>query len=136
MDDEYNPEEPTYADQEDEDLLASQNDDGSYHDPDHFKAPAKRQIAPIQIDVEDLQVQDDEDQPGQQPGLMLDATEGSLAASCVMGSQGIKLSKIDSVIETGGMRKISTGELIQGNLIESDLEYGQTLGSGASGYVY
>ena len=53
-----------------------------------------------------------------------------------MGSQGIKLSKIDSVIETGGMRKISTGELIQGNLIESDLEYGQTLGSGASGYVY
>ena len=34
------------------------------------------------------------------------------------------------------MRKISTGELISGNLIEADLEYGKVLGNGASGYVY
>jgi len=34
------------------------------------------------------------------------------------------------------MRKITTGELISGNLTESDLEYGQVLGNGASGYVY
>jgi hypothetical protein len=34
------------------------------------------------------------------------------------------------------MRKITTGELISGNLTEKDLEYGQVLGNGASGYVY
>jgi len=31
---------------------------------------------------------------------------------------------------------MKTGELISGNLVESDLEYGKVLGNGASGYVY
>lgn len=34
------------------------------------------------------------------------------------------------------MRNIKTGELIGGNLQQSDLEYGEVLGNGASGYVY
>lgn len=56
--------------------------------------------------------------------------------SCELGSQGIKLPKENFEIGQGGMRKISTGELISGNLIQSDLEYGRVLGNGASGYVY
>jgi hypothetical protein len=34
------------------------------------------------------------------------------------------------------MRNLETGELISGNLLEEDLEYGVVLGNGASGYVY
>lgn len=34
------------------------------------------------------------------------------------------------------MRNTETGELIVGNLTEDDLEYGEVLGNGASGYVY
>lgn len=34
------------------------------------------------------------------------------------------------------MRNIKTGELIGGNMQHQDLEYGEVLGNGASGYVY
>lgn len=34
------------------------------------------------------------------------------------------------------MKNIKTGEVIVGNLIEEDLELGEILGNGASGYVY
>jgi hypothetical protein len=47
----------------------------------------------------------------------LDEIEDSAVMSCDLGSQGIKLPKEDFEIGQGGMRKISTGELISGNLI-------------------
>jgi serine/threonine protein kinase len=34
------------------------------------------------------------------------------------------------------MRNLKTGELIVGNMQRDDLEYGEVLGNGASGYVY
>lgn len=34
------------------------------------------------------------------------------------------------------MRNIKTGEFIGGNMLQTDLEYGEILGNGASGYVY
>jgi len=35
-----------------------------------------------------------------------------------------------------GMRNMKTGEFIGGNMQHQDLEYGEVLGNGASGYVY
>ena len=34
------------------------------------------------------------------------------------------------------MKNMKTGEMIVGNLVEEDLELGEILGNGASGYVY
>ena len=34
------------------------------------------------------------------------------------------------------MKNISTGEMIVGNVMEEELEYGKVLGNGAAGYVY
>lgn len=34
------------------------------------------------------------------------------------------------------MRRMDTGEIIVGSLLKTDLEFGQILGNGASGYVY
>ena len=58
--------------------------------------------------------------------------------SCELGSHGIKLNKEGYEISTTGMKDISSGQMIVGNLCEEDLEYGDDtiLGNGASGYVY
>ena len=56
--------------------------------------------------------------------------------SCEFGTNGLRLPKENYLIGQGGMRNIKTGELIVGNLVREDLEYGEILGNGASGYVY
>ena len=42
----------------------------------------------------------------------------------------------DFEIGKSGMRNISTGQLIVGNLMKEDLEMKEVIGNGASGYVY
>lgn len=56
--------------------------------------------------------------------------------SCEFGSQAFKVSKEDFEIGKVGMKNISTGEMIVGNVTEEELEYGKVLGNGAAGYVY
>ena len=56
--------------------------------------------------------------------------------SCELGSQGLKVARENFEIGTSGMKNIQTGEMIVGNLVEEDLELGEILGNGASGYVY
>ena len=56
--------------------------------------------------------------------------------SCELGSHGLKVARENFEIGTSGMKNIKTGEVIVGNLIEEDLELGEILGNGASGYVY
>ena len=56
--------------------------------------------------------------------------------SCVLDSQGLKVERENFEIGQTGMKNIKTGEVIVGNLIEEDLELGEILGNGASGYVY
>ena len=56
--------------------------------------------------------------------------------SCELGSQGLKVARENFEIGKLGMKNMKTGEVIVGNLTEEDLEYGEILGNGASGYVY
>eukprot|EP00352_Strombidinopsis_acuminata_P004551 CAMPEP_0176364942 /NCGR_PEP_ID=MMETSP0126-20121128/20128_1 /TAXON_ID=141414 ORGANISM="Strombidinopsis acuminatum, Strain SPMC142" /NCGR_SAMPLE_ID=MMETSP0126 /ASSEMBLY_ACC=CAM_ASM_000229 /LENGTH=82 /DNA_ID=CAMNT_0017721755 /DNA_START=271 /DNA_END=519 /DNA_ORIENTATION=- len=56
--------------------------------------------------------------------------------SCEIGSEGLKIMREDYEINKSGMRQISTGEIIAGNLSEEDIEIGDVIGNGASGYVY
>ena len=56
--------------------------------------------------------------------------------SCELGSQGLKVARENFEIGKLGMTNMKTGEVIVGNLTEEDLEYGEILGNGASGYVY
>ncbi len=56
--------------------------------------------------------------------------------SCEIGSQGVKVAREDFEIGKTGMRNISTGEMIVGNLSDEDLEMGRKLGRGACGFVY
>ena len=58
------------------------------------------------------------------------------AMSVELGSQGLKVNKEGYEIGRAGMKEISTGAMIAGNLSEDDLELGRVLGNGASGYVY
>ena len=60
----------------------------------------------------------------------------SKAVSCELGTQGLKLLHENIEIGSKGMRNLKTGELIVGNMQRDDLEYGEVLGNGASGYVY
>mmetsp|Transcript_3868 Transcript_3868/g.2591 ORF Transcript_3868/g.2591 Transcript_3868/m.2591 type:complete len:132 (+) Transcript_3868:323-718(+) len=53
-----------------------------------------------------------------------------------IGSEGLKIMKEDYEISKMGMRSISTGAVIAGNLSEDDIELGEVIGNGASGYVY
>ena len=56
--------------------------------------------------------------------------------SCEFGSQAFKVAQEDYEIGKGGMKNLSTGEMIVGNVTEDELEYGKVLGNGAAGYVY
>ena len=56
--------------------------------------------------------------------------------SCELGSQGLKVARENFEIGKLGMKNMKTGEVIVGNLTEEDLDYGEILGNGASGYVY
>lgn len=56
--------------------------------------------------------------------------------SCELGSHGLKVARENFEIGTSGMKNMKTGEVIVGNLVEEDLELGEILGNGASGYVY
>lgn len=59
--------------------------------------------------------------------------------SCELGSQGIKVHKEGYEIGAYGMKDMRSGQMIVGNLMEDDLDYGEepvVLGNGASGYVY
>ena len=59
--------------------------------------------------------------------------------SCELGSQGIKVQKEGYEIGAYGMKDMRSGQMIVGNLMEDDLDYGEepvVLGNGASGYVY
>lgn len=61
---------------------------------------------------------------------------GALSAiSCEIGAQGLKVKREDYEIGQAGMKNLSTGEMIAGNLNKDDLVMGRVLGSGASGYV-
>jgi serine/threonine protein kinase len=56
-----------------------------------------------------------------------------------MGTRVIRMAKEGYEIGTTGMKDISSGQMIVGNLTEDDLDYGSEstiLGNGASGYVY
>lgn len=54
----------------------------------------------------------------------------------MLGSQGIQLPNENFEIGHEGMRNLKTGERISGTISEADLDYGEVLGNGASGYVY
>ena len=56
--------------------------------------------------------------------------------SCVINSKGIKVAKEDFEIDTLGMKNLSSGQFIVGNLQKEDLEIQQVIGNGACGYVY
>ena len=56
--------------------------------------------------------------------------------SCELNGEGLKVMREDYEIGTKGMRNISTGQMISGNLAKEDLEMKEVIGNGASGYVY
>jgi serine/threonine protein kinase len=58
------------------------------------------------------------------------------AMSYEFGSQAFKVAKEDFEIGKGGMKNLTTGEMIVGNITDDELEYGRVLGNGAAGYVY
>ena len=58
--------------------------------------------------------------------------------SCELGSMGIKVHREGYEISTTGMKDMSSGQMIVGNLCEEDIDYNDNtvLGNGSSGYVY
>lgn len=56
--------------------------------------------------------------------------------SCELNSEGLKVMREDYEIGKEGMRNLSTGQVIVGNLAKEDLEIKEVIGNGASGYVY
>ena len=56
--------------------------------------------------------------------------------SCELDSEGLKVMREGYEIGKEGMRNISTGQIIVGNLAKEDLEMKEVIGNGASGYVY
>ncbi len=56
--------------------------------------------------------------------------------SCEFGSQAFKVAQEDYEIGKAGMKNLTTGEMMVGNITEDELEYGKVLGNGAAGYVY
>ena len=56
--------------------------------------------------------------------------------SCEINSNGIRVMKEDFEIDTLGMKNISSGLVIVGNLQKEDLEMQEVIGNGACGYVY
>ena len=56
--------------------------------------------------------------------------------SCEIDGEGLKVMREDFEIGKSGMRNISTGQLIVGNLAKEDLQMMEVVGNGASGYVY
>ena len=56
--------------------------------------------------------------------------------SCELDQDGLKVMRENFEIGKLGMRSISTGQIIVGNLTKDDLEIYEPIGNGASGYVY
>ena len=56
--------------------------------------------------------------------------------SCELDGEGLKVMREDFEIGKLGMRNISTGQIIVGNLTKEDLDLKEVIGNGASGYVY
>eukprot|EP00347_Sterkiella_histriomuscorum_P002098 403369481 len=68
--------------------------------------------------------------------LMLDQSIDHNSMSCELNSEGLKVMREDYEIGKEGMRNLSTGQIIVGNLAKEDLEMKEVIGNGASGYVY
>ena len=56
--------------------------------------------------------------------------------SCELNSKGLKVAREDFEIDYLGMKNISSGQVIVGNLNKDDLEIQEVIGNGACGYVY
>ncbi|CDW78251.1 mitogen-activated protein kinase kinase 6-like [Stylonychia lemnae] len=68
--------------------------------------------------------------------LVLDQSVELGSMSCELDSEGLKVMREDYEIGREGMRNISTGQIIVGNLAKEDLDIQEVIGNGASGYVY